>query len=184
MLHHLLQSLRPVLQELRRLSDAQSPSNTATAAKPIRLVTFPSEAKSGTSPLLQPDEVLRRNSPRARAVPFWGPGLPPTGSNLDPSNSTQSQSILSRLHRLCSGERNLRTSASRDSTAPCSTSSSISSSGCGNSKLWHFDVSMAEDVLRSMFFASVFRRAVKKTFVLTGKWLDSGRCSTSVCVGA
>ncbi len=144
----LLQSLRQVLTELRCLSDAQSPCSTATSAKPIRLVPFPSEPRSGSSPLLQSDEQLLRHSPKARAAPFWGPGLTPADPASVPSNSPQSQSILSRLQRLCSGERNLRTTASRDNDE-ASSSSNSSSSG---SKLWHFDICMSEDVLRSMFY--------------------------------
>lgn len=143
----LLQSLRQVLTEPRHLSDAQSPCSTATSAKPIRLVPFPSEPRPGSSPLLQSDEQLRRHSPKARAAPFWGPGLTPADPAAVPSNSPQSHSILSRLQRLCSGERNLRT-ASRDNEE-ASSSSNNSSSG---SKLWHFDICMSEDVLRSMFY--------------------------------
>jgi len=142
----LLQSLRQVLTELRRLSDAQSPCSTATSAKPIRLVPFPSEPRSGSSPLLQSDEQLRRHSPKARVAPFWGPGLTPADPASVPSNSPQSHSILSRLQWLCSGERNLRTTASRDNEEASSNSSSSSS------KLWHFDICMSEGVLRSMFY--------------------------------
>ena len=141
----LLQSLRQVLTELRRLSDAQSPCSTATSAKPIRLVPFPSEPRSGSSPLLQSDEQLRRHSPTARAAPFWGPGLTQADPASVPSNSPQSDSILSRLQRLCSGERNLRTTASREKDQASSNSSS-------SSKLWHFDICMSEDVLRSLFY--------------------------------
>ena len=143
----LLQSLRQVLTELRHLSDAQSPCSTATSAKPIRLVSFSSEPRSGSSPLLQSDEQLRRYSPKARVAPFWGPGLTPADPASVPSNSPQSDSILSRLQRLCSGERNLRTTASRDNDEASSSSNSSSSS-----KLWHFDICMSEDVLRSMFY--------------------------------
>ena len=147
----LLQSLRQVLTELRRLSDAQSdaqsPCSTATSAKPIRLVPFPSEPRSGSSPLLQSDEQLRRHSPKARLAPFWGPGLTPADPTSVPSNSPHSSSILSRLQRLCSGERNLRTTASRDNDEASGSSNSSSSS-----KLWHFDLCMSEDVLRSMFY--------------------------------
>ncbi len=142
----LLQSLRQVLTELRRLSDAQSPCSTATSAKPIRLIPFSSEPRSGCSPLLQSDEELRRHSPKARAAPFWGPGLAPADPASVPSNSPQSQSILSRLQRLCSGERNLRTTASRENEEASSSSNSSSN------KLWHFDVCMSEDVLKSMFY--------------------------------
>ncbi|DBB00465.1 TPA: hypothetical protein ACH3X3_002177 [Trebouxia sp. C0006] len=144
----LLQSLRQVLTELRRLSDAQSPCSTATSAKPIRLVPFPSEPRPASSPLLQSDEQLRRNSPKARTAPFWGPGLTPADPAAVPSNSPQSHSILSRLQRLCSGERNLRTTASMDNEEANSSSNSSSS----GSKLWHFDICMSEDVLRSMFY--------------------------------
>ncbi|KAA6422551.1 MAG: hypothetical protein FRX49_07412 [Trebouxia sp. A1-2] len=146
-----LPSLRQVLTELRRLSDAQSdaqsPCSTATSAKPIRLVPFPSEPRSGSSPLLQSDEQLRRHSPKARLAPFWGPGLTPADPTSVPSNSPHSSSILSRLQRLCSGERNLRTTASRDNDEASGSSNSSSSS-----KLWHFDLCMSEDVLRSMFY--------------------------------
>ncbi|DBA78439.1 TPA: hypothetical protein ACH3X2_007930 [Trebouxia sp. C0005] len=145
------ESLRQVLTELRRLSDAQSdaqsPCSTATSAKPIRLVPFPSEPRSGSSPLLQSDEQLRRHSPKARLAPFWGPGLTPADPTSVPSNSPHSSSILSRLQRLCSGERNLRTTASRDNDEASGSSNSSSSS-----KLWHFDLCMSEDVLRSMFY--------------------------------
>lgn len=150
----LLQSLRQVLTELRHLSDAQSPRSTATSAKPIRLVPFPSEPRPGSSPLLQSDEQLRRHSPKARAAPFWGPGLTPADPAAVPSNSPQSHSILSRLQRLCSGERNLRTTASRDNeeASASSNSSGSSNSSSSGSKLWHFDICMSEDVLRSMFY--------------------------------
>ena len=147
--YDLLQSLRQVLFQLRQLADSQSPSSTTTSAKTLRVVTYSSGSRAGTSPLLRSDDELRRSSPKARVAPFWGPGLSPTDTSAHCSNGLQtsagSNSILSRLHRLCSGERNLRTSArAQDDEA--------SSSSGNSSKLWHFDIGMSEDVLRSMFY--------------------------------
>ena len=144
-----LQSLRQVLVELRRLLDTQSLQSSATSAKPVRVVTFPSDTSTNTSPLLRPDSELHRSSPRSRVAPFWGPGLSLTNSSISsPNGISQSSpgrnSILARLHQFCTGERNLRTASS--------TKVEASSTSDSNSKLWHFDVNMTEDVLRSMFY--------------------------------
>lgn len=158
----MLQSLRQVLVELRRLADNHPSSSfsNSTPPKPFKLVTFPSDTTTGKSPIASPvlksDLELRRSSPKARVAPFWGPGLPPrTSSDSEPgtSNSTHHQdatsSILTRLHQLCSGQGNLRTSARDEDTA--SSGSSTASSG-STSKLWTFDTNMSQAVLTSMFY--------------------------------
>ena len=152
-----------MLIQLRHLADAQKPSsNNTSAGQPIRVVAFPSQCRSSSSPLLRCDEEVRQSSPKSRARPFWGPGLPqpesPTtsASSAAPnpvSNPSQHPpkprpSMLTRLHQLYTGERNLTTSNNRTETD----GKASSSSGNSSSKLWHFDVNMSQDVLRSMFY--------------------------------
>ena len=156
-----------MLSQLRHLADAQKPSNNNTSAgKPIRVVAFPSQGRSSGSPLLRSDEEVRQGSPKSRARPFWGPGLPqpdsPTTSAssavANPSSNPSGRewgsrpSMLTRLHQLYTGERNLTTSNNRANAGADVDSEASSSSGTGSSKLWHFDVSMSQDVLRSMFY--------------------------------
>lgn len=161
-----MQSLRQVLLDLRGLADADSPCNSSSNNSPTRrfsLVPFPSTSRSSSqpcgSPVLKSDSELRRSSPGAQVAPFWGPGLSPgtsaglsTDTDLSPSTNTTNgttcqaagPSIITRLHQLCSGQRNLRTQGLiKDEDAAASRSSS---------KLWSFNIDLSKNVIISMFY--------------------------------
>lgn len=135
--------------------DADIPCSTSNTSPPRRLGfslgPFPSHSKSSSlpcgSPVLRSDSELTRCSPGAQVAPFWGPGLAPAtsaGTELLPSDGTTSSppgaSIISRLHRLCTGQRNLITQGpSKEGATP-------------SSKLWSFNTDLSEDVITSLFY--------------------------------
>ena len=153
-----MQSLRQVLIDLRALADADTPRNNSNNSPSrrlgFRLVPFPSCNKSSSlpcgSPVLKPDSELTLSSPGAQVAPFWGPGLGP-GTSADTgllsSDGTTcpspGASIISRLHQLCTGKRNLSTQGSSKEGA--------TNSG-GSSKLWSFNTHLSEDVITSLFY--------------------------------
>lgn len=144
--------------DLRSLADADTPCDTSSNSSPrglgFSLVPFPSQSKSNSrpcgSPVLRSDSELTRSSPAPQVTPFWGPGLAPaTSPNTDllPSNGTTHQppgaSIISKLHRLCTGQRNLSTQRAGTDGATDTGSSS---------KLWSFNTNVPEDVITSLFY--------------------------------
>lgn len=148
-----------MLVDLRALADEEALSSICNHSPPRRLgftlVPFPSHTNSTRlpcgSPVLKPDSELTRSSPGAQVAPFWGPGLAPgTSANTDllPGSGTTHQSpgpsIITRLHQLCTGQRNLRTQGSSKEDASASSS--------GGSKLWSFNTEVSEDVITSLFY--------------------------------
>ena len=153
-----MQSLRQVLVDLRGLADADTACNTSNNSPPRRLgfslVPLPSHRKNSGlpcgSPGLRSDSELTRSSPGAQVAPFWGPGLAPVtsaGTELLPSDGTTfsspGASIISRLHRLCTGQRNLITQGPSKEGATTSD---------GSSKLWSFNTDLSEYVIISLFY--------------------------------
>ena len=141
--------------DLRGLADADTPCNVSPPRRlGFSIVPFPSHSKSNSlpcsSPVLRPDSELTRSSPGAQVAPFWGPGLAPATSadaDLLPNDGTTHQlsgaSIISRLHQLCTGQRNLTTQGP-------SKQGPTASSGSG--KLWTFNTRVPEDVITSLFY--------------------------------
>lgn len=147
-----------MLVDLRALADEDTALGSISSNSPPRrlgftLVPFPSHSSTSRlpcgSPVLKPDSELTRSSPGAQVAPFWGPGLAPgTSANTDllPGSGTTppGASIISRLHQLCTGQRNLRTQGSSKEDAHASSS--------GSSKLWSFNTEVSEEVITSLFY--------------------------------
>lgn len=186
-----------MLVHLRALADAEAPGSTSNHSPPRRLgftlVPFPSHSSTSRppcgSPVLKPDSELTRSSPGPQVAPFWGPGLGPgtsANTNLLSGSGTTHQSpgpsIITRLHQLCTGQRNLRTqqgSSKEDANA--------SSSG-GSSKLWSFNTEVSEEVITSMFYKRLCWRlgacAAKESLISEALQASSTGLTSHICPDA